>query len=96
MTSILADIDDTLADWHGSKDSMRWRPERSEPTAEQFEQVAASIRAAIVPAFQRLAVQVTLLYEAVKPLLAIMVEPRPSALDARYRQRQKNRRRRRR
>ena len=26
MTDILADIDDTLADWNGSKDSMRWRP----------------------------------------------------------------------
>jgi hypothetical protein len=30
MTDILADIDDTLADWHGSADSMRWRPEGSE------------------------------------------------------------------
>lgn len=27
VTDILADIDGTLADWHGSKDSMRWRPD---------------------------------------------------------------------
>ena len=27
MTDILAEIDDTLADWHGSADAMRWRPE---------------------------------------------------------------------
>lgn len=26
MSDILADIDDTLADWNGSADSMRWRP----------------------------------------------------------------------
>lgn len=27
MSDILADIDDTLADWNGSADSMRWRPD---------------------------------------------------------------------
>jgi hypothetical protein len=27
VTDILASIDDTLADWHGSADSMRWRPD---------------------------------------------------------------------
>lgn len=29
MSDILADIDDTLADWNGSADSMRWRPDGS-------------------------------------------------------------------
>ena len=27
MSDILAEIDDTLTDWRGSKDSMRWRPD---------------------------------------------------------------------
>lgn len=26
MSDILSEIDDTLADWHGSADSMHWRP----------------------------------------------------------------------
>lgn len=30
MTDILASIDDTLADWHGSADAMRWRPDGGE------------------------------------------------------------------
>ena len=96
MTDILADIDDTLADWNGSKDSMRWRPTPVAPTAEQYEQVAEAFRSAIIPAYQRLAVQVTLMWEALKPLVALMAEPRPSALDTRYQQRQRNRRKRRR
>lgn len=30
MSDILSEIDDTLADWHGSADSMHWRPDSGE------------------------------------------------------------------
>jgi uncharacterized protein Yka (UPF0111/DUF47 family) len=94
VTDILASIDDTLADWHGSADSMRWRPE---PTPEQARQVFVEFAATITPAFRQLTEQVTAAWQGMQPLLALFDEiqaGRPSALDARYRQRQRNRRKR--
>lgn len=93
--SILDEIDETLTDWRGSKDAMRWTPPAPQPTAEQLASVVEMFRAAIVPAFQQLARQVNAAFASMAPLIALLAEPRPSALDARYRQRQRNRRKRR-
>ncbi len=106
MTDILTAIDDTLAEWHGSADSMRWRPEptpeQAEPTPEQARQARqalAQMASIVVPAFRTLCEQVTAAWQGMQPLLVIFDEiqaARPSALDARYHQRQRNRRRRKR
>lgn len=96
MTDILADIDDTLADWRGSVDSMRWQPD---PTPEQVRQMFTEFTAQAAASFRQLAEQVTTTWQGIQPLLVLFDEiqaRRPSALDARYRQRQKNRRRRKR
>lgn len=95
MTDILAAIDGTLADWRGSADSMRWRPE---PTPEQARQVLVEFTAITTDAFRQLAERVTAAWQGMQPLLATFDEiqaGRPSALDARYHLRQRNRRRKR-
>ena len=99
MTDILTAIDDTLAEWHGSADSMRWRPEPTPEQARQARQALAQIASIVVPAFRTLCEQVTAAWQGMQPLLFIFDEiqaARPSALDARYHQRQRNRRRRKR
>jgi hypothetical protein len=92
VTGILDQIDDTLADWRGSIDAMRWKPEPdvAELTA-QFNACAKVMQSH----FRQMAVAVRTAFESLKPVLSILAEPRPSAFDARYRQRQINRRRRR-
>lgn len=108
MTDILANIDDTLADWHGSADSMRWRPEDGAkpetPAPAQRPQpsdVIVTLTADTGPVTQQ--------FQAIADYLSRLLpdglrftwgtdnletRPRRSFLDARYHQRQRNRRKR--
>jgi hypothetical protein len=101
VTGILDTIDDTLDDWRGSRDCMRWTPEPDITvtlTADTSHWVAAMARlqgavevivdsaCTMKPVFEA----VGRAFDAVAPYLA---EPRPSALNAKYHLRQRNRRR---
>jgi hypothetical protein len=58
MTDILADIDDTLAEWHGSADAMRWRPEPDGGAGGRLASTVVTLTASTegaVAAFQHLA-----------------------------------------
>lgn len=104
MSDILADIDDTLADWHGSRDSMHWRPgllpTDREPTPEEIQAAIERVNAAMVPVIRtwtaQFAAMAKIFNATVMPMARALglipaPAPRPSRLDARYRQRQKNR-----
>lgn len=104
MTDILAAIDDTLADWHGSADSMQWRPEGEadeevchftfEADISRFVAAMTRVQSSILWLGNNMATTLTAT-QGCFVLTADQPDPRPSVLDARYHQRQRNRRNRR-
>lgn len=107
MSDILSEIDDTLADWHGSADSMRWTPGPvpvgRQPTPEEVRAAIENFNTAMAPVARAMTAQFAAISRAVNEIwlptaraLGLLPPPPPrrSLLDARYRQRQKNRRKR--
>lgn len=103
MSGILDQIDDTLGDWNGSVDAMRWRPVSDAPSPVSFritidtERLMASLTG-VREAFTQITSQLAAAAPAMASAAAMLGKafpsqpvPRPSALDARYHRRYRNR-----
>ena len=102
MSDILDSLADTVADWHGSADSMRWKPG---PTPEQARAALEHMAATMAPVVRAMTAQFEAISRSLNETLLPMARalgllpPLPqkrALLDSRYHQRQKNRRKRRR